>query len=136
MASERIIWQRRSARTSHDIEVAVEVAFAPRESHAEGAYIYAYRIRITNHSAHTVRLISRHWLITDAHGNVEEVIGPGVVGETPRLQPETSFQYTSFCPLETPHGEMRGWYQMVTEHGQALLVEIPPFLLARPHAVN
>ncbi len=80
--------------------------------------------------------MSRRWTITDAHGRSEEVRGPGVVGEQPVLSPGESFEYTSFCPLPTPIGSMRGTYQMVTASGFRFDAEIAPFSLAVPTALN
>lgn len=94
-------------------------------------YFFAYHIRITNEGSETVQLISRHWVITNGEGHVEEVKGPGVIGEQPSLEPGESFEYSSFCPLNTPTGTMHGTYQMTTEDGDEFDVEIAPFTLAR-----
>jgi ApaG protein len=95
-----------------------------------------YTIRITNEGTVTTQLISRHWIITDATGHVEEVKGPGVVGEQPVLGPEQSFEYTSGCPLTTPFGTMHGTYQMVSANGERFDATIAPFTLTEPHAVH
>ena len=84
----------------------------------------------------TAQLISRHWVITDATGHVEEVRGPGVVGEQPVLAPGQSFEYTSGCPLSTPFGSMHGTYQMVAANDERFDAEIAPFTLSEPHALN
>jgi ApaG protein len=81
-------------------------------------------------------LINRHWIITDANGHVEEVTGPGVVGEQPILRPGEAFEYTSFCPLNTPFGTMRGSYEMTTPDGQSFAAEIAPFELTEPLKEN
>lgn len=94
-------------------------------------YFFAYHIQITNEGSETVQLISRHWIITNGEGHVEEVKGPGVIGEQPTLEPGESFEYSSFCPLNTPTGTMHGTYQMTTEDGDEFDVEIAPFTLAR-----
>jgi ApaG protein len=99
-------------------------------------YFFAYTIRISNEGRETAQLVSREWLITDAEGHVEEVRGPGVVGEQPVLGPGDAFEYTSACPLPTPFGSMRGTYQMVTEKGERFDAEIAAFELAEPYAIN
>ena len=83
-----------------------------------------------------MQLLSRHWIITDGEGRVEEVRGPGVVGEQPILLPGESFDYTSGCPLPTPFGSMRGSYQMVTAEGETFDAEIATFELSQPYLVN
>ena len=99
-------------------------------------YFFAYTIRISNEGRETVQLVSRAWHITDAEGHVEEVRGPGVVGEQPVLAPGEAFEYTSACPLATPFGSMHGTYQMVTEGGARFDAEIAPFELSEPYALN
>jgi ApaG protein len=97
-------------------------------------YLWAYTIEIANEGTETVQLRSRHWRITDAHGRIEEVRGPGVVGQTPVIPPGESFSYTSGCPLDTPSGFMVGTYQMTTADGEKFDVEIPAFSLDSPYA--
>ena len=109
---------------------------ADRSSPRENEYNFAYHITITNVGSDTVQLVSRHWIITDAEGDVEEVRGQGVVGEQPVLGPGASFEYTSFCPLKTNVGTMQGTYQMVTAGGERFDARIAPFTLAVPHALN
>jgi ApaG protein len=99
-------------------------------------YFFSYTIKITNEGKETVQLISREWIITDAEGHVEEVRGPGVVGEQPVLGPGDAFEYTSACPLTTPFGSMSGTYQMVTDKGERFDAEIGTFELAEPYAIN
>ncbi|MFQ5789379.1 MAG: Co2+/Mg2+ efflux protein ApaG [Acidobacteriota bacterium] len=99
-------------------------------------WFFLYTVRITNESTQTVQLISRHWIIEDANGHVEEVRGPGVVGEQPILSPGESYEYTSGCPLMTSFGSMRGSYQMVTENGERFDAEIAPFTLSEPYTVH
>lgn len=124
------------ART-RGILVEVESSFVPERSEPmRRMWFFAYRIRIANQGSQVVQLVSRHWIITDAHGEVEEVSGPGVVGEQPVLAPGEAFEYTSFCPLPTPFGSMRGSYQMVIRDGEAFDVEIAPFELSQPLPVN
>lgn len=119
------------------IAVRVETRYLPEESDpGEGRYFFAYHITITNVGTVAAQLISRHWIITDAEGRVEEVRGLGVVGHQPYLEPGESFDYTSGCPLPTPVGTMRGAYQMTAEDGTAFEAEIPEFVLAMPRTLH
>jgi ApaG protein len=117
------------------IRVRVTPQYLEEESSPEDdRFFWAYTIDISNEGSETVQLRSRHWRITDADGRTEEVRGPGVVGQTPVLQPGTAFRYTSGCPLGTPSGMMVGTYQMTTETGELFSVAIPAFSLDSPHA--
>jgi ApaG protein len=98
--------------------------------------VFEYTVRITNQGSDTVQLISRHWIITDALDHTEEVKGPGVVGEQPVLAPGEAFKYSSWCPLKTPIGTMRGTYQMVGSRGNEFDIEIAPFALKAPYMAN
>ena len=121
-----------SARTK-DIEVEVEPYYLEEQSDPdESRYVWAYRIVIANHSELTVWLVHRYWNITDQNGLVDEVEGPGVVGEQPRLKPGDTYEYSSGCPLDTPSGLMFGHYQMETDEGETLIVAIPAFSLDSP----
>src|SRR5271154_6513023 len=102
----------------------------------QGECVFEYTVRITNQGSDTVQLISRHWIITDALEHVEEVKGPGVVGEQPVLAPGESFKYSSWCPLKTPTGSMRGTYQMVRAGGERFDIEIAPFALKARYTVH
>lgn len=102
----------------------------------EGYYFWTYTIDIMNEGDETVQLKTRVWRITDANGKVEEVRGPGVVGQTPVIPPGQSFTYTSGCPLSTPSGIMLGSYQMADAAGQLFDVTIPPFSLDSPYVVR
>lgn len=120
---------------TNDIRVVVEPEFMDDRSQPErGRYFWAYHIEITNLGRHRAQLTHRHWRITDANGKLEEVRGPGVVGEQPTLGPGESFNYTSGCPLGTPSGIMTGSYRFVGEDGRAFDVNIPAFSLDSPHA--
>jgi|SRR5579864_4083 len=99
-------------------------------------WVFEYTVRITNQGSDTVQLLSRHWIITDALENVKEVKGPGVVGEQPVLHPGESFKYSSWCPLATPTGYMRGTYQMIRADGTPFDIEIAPFGLKARYLVN
>jgi len=124
------------ARTK-DVVVRVAPAYMAEQSRPdEGQWLWSYVVEIENHGTQTVTLMSRHWIITDARNRVEEVKGPGVVGEQPVLGPREAFRYNSGCPLTTPSGSMRGTYQMVTAAGEAFDVEIPAFSLHLPGALR
>lgn len=124
------------ART-RDVLVRVAPAYMAEQSQPEeGQWLWTYVVEIENHGTETVTLMSRHWIITDARNRVEEVKGPGVVGEQPVLGPREAFRYNSGCPLTTPSGSMRGTYQMVTAAGGAFDVEIPAFSLHLPGALR
>ena len=126
-----------SDTTTNGIRVQVKAMFLPDQSSPrENHYHFAYHITISNVGPETAQLISRRWVITDADGDVQEVHGPGVVGEQPILEPGASFEYTSSCPLKTNVGTMHGTYQMVRAHGEAFDVRIAPFTLAVPNALN
>jgi ApaG protein len=126
-----------SEATTSGIRIQVHSRYVPERSEPEqNQWFFVYHVRIVNEGTETAQLVSRHWIITDANGHVEEVKGPGVVGKQPVLAPGEAFEYTSFCPLPTPFGTMHGTYQMVTRDGQGFDVEIAPFSLADPHAIN
>lgn len=119
------------------IEVSVETRYLPGESDpAAQRYFFAYHITITNVGSVAAQLISRHWIITDAEGKVEEVKGLGVVGHQPYLEPGQSFTYTSGCPLATPVGTMKGSYQMVAADGTRFDAPISEFVLAMPRTLH
>lgn len=106
-----------------------------RSTPADGHYVWAYTIEISNEGREIVQLISRHWHITDANGHSENVRGPGVVGQTPTLQPGESFTYSSGCPLKTPSGIMSGTYQMMSHtKAETFNIMIPAFSLDSPYA--
>jgi ApaG protein len=126
-----------SDTTTNGIRVQVKTRFLPEMSAPrENQYHFAYQITISNVGTETAQLISRHWIITNAEGDVQEVRGPGVVGEQPVLQPGGSFEYTSYCSLTTNVGTMHGSYQMVSAGGGSFDARIAPFTLAVPNALN
>jgi ApaG protein len=126
-----------SESVTRNIRVRVESHYDPERSDTDRErWFFVYTIRIANEGSETVQLISRHWIITDANGKVEEVRGPGVVGEQPTLEPDQSFEYSSGCPLGTSFGTMHGTYQMVTRNGEHFDVEIAPFALSLPYSIN
>ncbi len=119
------------------IRIRVEPQYDPARSNpVDELWFYLYTVIIRNESEETVQLKSRHWVITDERNQVEEVRGPGVVGEQPVLAPGEGFRYTSGCPLQTATGFMHGSYQMVTEGGETFDAEIAPFTLSEPLEVN
>ncbi len=106
---------------TRDIEVVVEPFYLEEQSDPDDdRYVWGYRIVISNNSVLTVRLVNRYWHITDQNGQVDEVTGPGVVGEQPRLKPGDTYEYSSGCPLDTPSGMMFGHYQMETDEGETV----------------
>ncbi|MEJ1996293.1 MAG: Co2+/Mg2+ efflux protein ApaG [Limibacillus sp.] len=122
------------SKTTDSIRVTVRPHYledqsAPDEDH----YVWAYQVHIENMGDDTVQLLNRYWHITDATGRVQEVAGPGVVGEQPTLPPGEAFQYTSGCPLSTPSGIMVGHYEMTDRAGRRFEVAIPAFSLDSPH---
>lgn len=113
------------------IRVQVKSRHLPEQSDPDADHhFFVYAVRVTNTGEIPAQLVSRHWVITDGDGHVEEVRGPGVVGEQPRLAPGESFEYTSACPLKTPVGAMRGTYQMVDANGVEFDAEVGVFTLA------
>jgi ApaG protein len=126
-----------SEALTNNVRVEVESQYAAEHSQPfQHHWFFYYTVRITNEGSDTVRLVSRHWIITDAAGHTEEVKGPGVVGEQPNLGPGESFQYTSGCPLKTSAGVMHGTYQMITKDGEHFDVDIAPFALHEPYTVH
>ena len=120
--------------TTRSIKVTVEPEYLEDQSSpVDDHFVWAYRVRIENKGDETVQLRRRHWRITDGMGRVQEVRGPGVVGEQPVLAPGQTFEYTSGTPLSTPSGIMVGTYQMETRHGEHFDVDIPAFSLDSPH---
>ncbi len=126
-----------SEAITRKIRVQVNAEYAPERSRpADHHWFFLYTITITNESDETVQLVTRHWIITDGNDNVEEVKGPGVVGEQPVLQPGDAFTYTSGCALRTPFGVMEGTYQMIAKAGAEFDAKIAPFTLSEPYTVH
>lgn len=126
-----------SEAVTHLIRVEVLSRHSPENSRPmEDEWVFQYTVRITNQGTDTVQLLSRHWIITDALDHVQEVKGPGVVGQQPVLAPGESFKYSSWCPLKTPTGTMRGTYQMVRTDGTQFDIEIAPFALKAKQTVH
>jgi ApaG protein len=133
----RVITARVPAAVTEGIRVSVKTEYrADRSSPSARRYLFTYTIRISNDGDEPAKLVSRHWYITDANGDREEVEGDGVVGQQPRLAGGESFEYTSFCVLRTPLGQMRGTYRMERDDGPPFEAEIPAFSLSIPGTLN
>jgi len=121
----------------YNIKITVSTRYIDAESNAEAnRYIFAYTITIKNEGTIAAKLLSRHWIITDANNRIQEVKGKGVIGEQPYLRPGEEFQYTSGTMLETPVGAMQGSYQMVADDDHHFDAMIEPFSLALPKMLN
>lgn len=126
-----------SEALTRGIRVRVISRYSSEHSHPEqNRWFFLYTVEITNEGSEPAQLVSRHWVIENADNKVEEVKGPGVVGEQPLLEPGESFEYTSGCPLTTPFGSMRGTYQMVLQDGTQFDATIAPFTLSEPYTVH
>lgn len=124
-------------RSEHAIGIEVDTRYLEDESQPDARrYVFAYTIRIRNQGAVPAKLLGRHWIITDADGQVQEVDGDGVVGEQPHLAPGEAFQYTSGAVLETDLGVMRGSYRMLADDGTRFEAPIPAFTLAVPRTLH
>jgi ApaG protein len=122
---------------TNGILVTVRSEYIPeRSSLSAKQFAFAYTVRIANQGSATAQLKSRHWIITDAQGGIQEVRGEGVVGAQPVLRPGEEFEYTSWCVIGTSSGSMRGTYQMVTPEGERFDAEIAPFRLGLPQSLN
>jgi ApaG protein len=118
---------------NNDILVDVETAYVATQSDPEqNRFVFSYTITIRNQGALPAKLLTRHWIITDANGKVQEVRGEGVVGEQPNIKPGEGFRYSSGAVLETPVGAMQGAYQLVNDNGETFDAPIAPFRLAVP----
>lgn len=126
-----------SDTTTEGIRVQVTTKYTPTDTDPlESVRRFAYTIRISNEGTSAAKLLHRHWVITDSWGTMREVQGPGVVGHQPRLEPGEQFEYTSFCPLPTARGSMRGTYHMARDDGETFNVVIGEFFLFVPGEPN
>jgi ApaG protein len=126
-----------SSAVTRGILVTVESQYIPERSSVSGRqFAFAYTVNIANRGSETAQLLSRHWIITDSEGEVQEVRGEGVVGAQPVLRPGEEFEYTSWCVIATSSGSMRGSYQMVTPEGDRFDADIAPFKLSLPERPN
>ena len=121
----------------YDIRVHVKTEYLPSESDEDNdRFVFAYTISVENHGSESAKLLSRHWIITDAENRVQEVKGKGVIGEQPHLKEGESFSYTSGTMIETQVGSMQGTYQMIADDGHKFDAEIKPFTLAIPGVLH
>ncbi|WP_028312355.1 Co2+/Mg2+ efflux protein ApaG [Derxia gummosa] len=121
----------------YEVDITVVTRYLPEQSGAErGQHAWTYTVRMRNAGSVPAQLISRHWVITDANGDVEEVRGLGVVGQQPLLAPGETFEYTSGTAISTPTGSMHGEYYFTAEDGTQFSAPIPMFTLAAPHALH
>jgi ApaG protein len=133
----RVYNARMTQEKRYDVDVSASTRYLAEQSdEGAGRYVFAYTIQIRNSGSVPAQLISRHWIITDAQGLVQEVRGLGVVGAQPRLKPGESFEYTSGTSIATPVGTMRGAYQMVAEDGTRFEAPIPEFTLSVPRVLH
>ena len=124
-------------RKKYDITVTLKTTHIPGQSdEANNRYVFAYTVTIVNSGSVAARLVSRHWIVTDAENRAQEIRGLGVVGEQPLLKPQQSYEYTSATAIPTPVGTMRGSYQMVAEDGTAFDAQIPEFTLTAPRVLH
>lgn len=122
-----------SDTTTHDIRVGATAYYLPDQSDADQRnYVFGYTIVVANNGRQSAQLVSRHWIIIDAYGRREDVSGPGVVGQTPRLEPGQAFKYQSFCPLRTTWGTMEGQYTLRRDNGETFEVNVGRFYLKMP----
>lgn len=120
-----------------NFKIKAEITYIEEESRPEEYYhFFSYKISITNTGSTTAQLMTRHWVISDASGNTEEINGAGVVGLQPKIHPGQTFEYKSACPLNAAHGSMKGSYDFITENGDEFSVEIPEFYLISPQALH
>jgi ApaG protein len=132
-----MVWNTSMSEGRYEITVSTRSTYVPDQSdEANGRYVFAYTITITNTGTVPAQLVSRHWIITDAVNSVQEVRGLGVVGEQPLLRPTESFEYTSGTAIATPVGTMRGSYQMISEDGVRFDAPIAEFTLSIPRVLH
>jgi ApaG protein len=126
-----------SSAVTEGIQVEVTSAYRPERSEPQrGRWLFSYTVTIANQGEAPAQLLTRHWIIVDGNGRREDVQGDGVVGHQPRLEPGQSFEYTSYCVLQTAHGSMRGTYQLVRDDGERFEAEIAQFTLVMPGQLN
>lgn len=125
-----------STAVTQGIRVTAQSEFRPERAEPPRRFLFTYTVRLRNEGLAAARLLSRHWIITDANGEVQEVVGDGVIGKQPHLEPGEEFEYTSYCVLPTPHGAMQGSYRMVRPDGSSFEAAIAPFALLMPGTLN
>ncbi len=117
--------------TTQEIEVEVIPLFVPEQTQFVGQFLYTYNVSITNNSNHPCQLLRRKWIIVDGNGHSETVEGDGVVGEQPQIQPGATYQYSSYCPLSSETGNMRGSFYFIDDRGEEFEVKVPLFFLRK-----
>lgn len=117
------------SQSTQDIDVEVIPLYVPEQKQFKDQYLYTYNISITNNSSLTCQLLSRHWIIVDGFGRKEEIRGEGVVGNQPSIKPGETYQYSSYCPLPTPTGNMRGSFSFINDDEVEFKVAVPVFFL-------
>lgn len=126
-----------SEAVTGNIRIKVHQRYLPEHSNPiSSRWLFGYQVAISNEGSEPVRLVTRHWVITDANGDTEEVEGVGVIGETPIIEPGETYRYSSFCPLKTPFGSMHGSYGMVRPDGESFQADVNTFTLVTPDAIN
>lgn len=116
-------------QTTQDIEVEVTPIYVPEQTEFHNQHLYTYNVSITNHSEESCQLLSRHWIIVDGFGQREDVRGDGVVGQQPVIKPGETYQYSSYCPIPTPTGNMRGSFEFMDSNHHLFQVKVPLFFL-------
>ncbi len=125
------------SETTQDIEIKISPFFIPEQSNEEDMYhLYGYDVKITNHSPHSCQLIGREWVIRDGNKDTEYLQGEGVLGQKPTIGPGKIHQYTSFCPLQTPTGNMRGRYEFIDHKEESFWVNVPVFFFRPPSSFS
>ena len=126
-----------SVCVTQGVKISVKTQYLPDESEPDqNRYYFAYQVTIENKGSQPAQLLTRHWIIKDAHNKVQEVQGEGVIGQTPLIEPGESFTYVSMCPLDTEYGTMRGSYGMVRPSGELFNATIAPFALLPQYMLN
>lgn len=137
MSVQKSVLKSTSKVVATEIEILVKPQFVEDESKIDSNYFFfSYKVTILNKGNSPAQLMSRHWIITDGNGQVEEVRGAGVIGQQPKINPGQKFEYESACPLVTSSGSMRGSYQMSCDDGSTFEVSIPEFFLIAPFALH
>jgi ApaG protein len=123
--------------TPPDVSVSILPEYLPEESTPdENEFVFRYKVKLTNHGDQAAKLLERHWIIKDAQEQCQEVMGQGVVGKQPRIEPGKSFEYSSFVVIETDLGTMQGHYQFIADDKKSFSVEVPLFILANPQKLH
>lgn len=124
------------SQSTQNIEVEVIPLYVPEQTEFKDQHLYTYNISITNHSSTACQLLKRHWIIVDGLGRKEDINGDGVVGEQPLIQPGQTYQYSSYCPLPTPTGNMRGSFTFIDARNQEFQVRVPLFFLRQDAVIQ